>query len=152
MVEPPVVEPVPVVAKVVRKIIKKPAPVVEPKEKLEPAETELVPLVVLPVVDILPDNEPVTEINLELFAETHSDEKSEIKVEDESVKHNLVAKTFTENIAEPAKRVSAHVVKQHAKGSLLSEDYDHWIQKMIEHKEQYMHDARTRTAYNAFMY
>jgi hypothetical protein len=145
----------PVEKKVVRKIIKKFAPVVEHKEKLEPAESKLVKEdanadMVRPVVDILPDNEPVTEINLGLFAETQLDEKLE-KV-DEPIKMNVVAEATLENIAEPAKRVSAHVVKQHAKGSISSEEYDLWIQKMVEHKENYMHDARTRTAYNAFMY
>ena len=107
---------------------------------------------VFPIVEILPDNEPINEINLELFAEIRSDEKSEIKVEDEPVKHNLVVKNVTENIAQPAKRVVAHVVKQYAKGSVSSDEYDVWIQHMIDHKEQYMHDARTRTAYNAFIY
>jgi hypothetical protein len=141
--------PEPPVEKVVRKILKKAVPVVEERE--EP-EVEIVPEVehvIAPEVELVKDdanvhleiNDPVTEINVEIVAETQCNEPVKINVE-----------APVENIPDPVKRVSPHVVKQHAKGSITSDEYDLWIQHMFEHKEQYMHDPRTRTAYNTFMY
>jgi hypothetical protein len=113
------------------------------------------------VTEVAPNkllDEPVSECNLEIITHSICETNSEVCIDQHDVinkelpKINVVSEPAVTNVPEPVKRVSAHVVKQHAKGSVSSDDFDSFIQYMIKNKEQFMHDPRTRTAYNAFMF
>ena len=159
----PVDEPtaIPSAKKVVRKKIKKAAVPVEPNEELvvELALEHFNTPTSEVIIEVAPNKlheDPVSECNLEINSDAICEEKSEIVtdilVNKESPKINVVSEPAVTNVPEPVKRVLAHVVKQHAKGSVSSDDFDSFIQYMIKNKEQLIHDPRTRTAYNAFMF